>query len=432
MINIIRSSLLAGSVWGGGLMINKSTAYANFVLLMTLLTLWLLYYTLLINACGGEREILHVVLSCSVILALKTKSLMLFYMCFERRVVPTTLILYLYGYQPEKLQASLFLLIYTVIRRLPLLLFIINDQIHMICSTALTLPVTLAFLVKTPIFLLHLWLPKAHVEAPVGGSMVLAGVLLKLGAYGLMLFLPFVKINNVLLFYFVISLIGSSVSSIVCMRQGDTKLLIAYSSVVHMGVVIMTLIRGTDMGYSSAIIMVLAHGLRSPFLFAFSYWLYSSSHSRLFVYCGGSRYMGLFLGLVLLNIGIPPRLSFWSEVFLVITVLQIYACAGLGLVLLLFLGAAYNLIMYALCRHTKMRRDWKEVGAKSYISCLQVFMLAFCSVICLDLFHLYFYSYILITSPIDTNKQKQPNNVYKMPISGSRLKTKMVGSRKMI
>ena len=142
--------------------------------------------------------------------------------------------------------------------------------------------------------------------------------------------------------------------------------------------------------------------------------------------------MGLFLGLVLLNIGIPPRLSFWSEVFLVITVLQIYACAGLGLVLLLFLGAAYNLIMYALCRHTKMRRDWKEVGAKSYISCLQVFMLAFCSVICLDLFHLYFYSYILITSPIDTNKQKQPNNVYKMPISGSRLKTKMVGSRKMI
>ena len=101
--------------------------------------------------------------------------------------------------------------------------------------------------------------------------MVLAGVLLKLGAYGLMLFLPFVKINNVLLFYFVISLIGSSVSSIVCMRQGDTKLLIAYSSVVHMGVVIMTLIRGTDMGYSSAIIMVLAHGLRSPFLFAFSY-----------------------------------------------------------------------------------------------------------------------------------------------------------------
>lgn len=101
--------------------------------------------------------------------------------------------------------------------------------------------------------------------------MVLAGVLLKLGTYGLLLFLPMIVHNYLLTFYLGMSLIGSSVRALICLRQGDIKVLIAYSSVVHIGVVNLGLIRGTEMGYSCGLIIVLSHGLCSPFIFAFAY-----------------------------------------------------------------------------------------------------------------------------------------------------------------
>ena len=101
--------------------------------------------------------------------------------------------------------------------------------------------------------------------------MMLAGVLLKLGSYGLMIFLPYVKMNGLISTYFVLSLLGCIVGSLTCLRQRDIKLLVAYSSVVHMGVVNLGLIRGREFGYSCALMIVLGHGLRSPFLFAFSF-----------------------------------------------------------------------------------------------------------------------------------------------------------------
>merc|ERR1712003_17584 len=101
--------------------------------------------------------------------------------------------------------------------------------------------------------------------------MVLAGVLLKIGSYGLLVFLPYVKMNNALVLYFGLSLLGSLLCSVICLRQGDLKLLVAYSSVVHMGVVTLGFLRGRELGYSCGFIIVLGHGLRSPFLFAFAY-----------------------------------------------------------------------------------------------------------------------------------------------------------------
>ena len=101
--------------------------------------------------------------------------------------------------------------------------------------------------------------------------MVLAGVLLKIGSYGLLVFIPNVKLNNVLVLYFSLSLLGSLLCSIICMRQGDLKLLVAYSSVVHMSVVTIGFIRGSELGYSCGLMIVMSHGFCSPFLFAFSY-----------------------------------------------------------------------------------------------------------------------------------------------------------------
>lgn len=101
--------------------------------------------------------------------------------------------------------------------------------------------------------------------------MVLSGVMLKLGSYGLLLFLPFIVLNWLISLYFAMGLIGSVLGSLICLRQGDLKVLIAYSSVVHMGVVTLSFMRGTPIGCSSGVMIVIGHGFCSPFLFVIAY-----------------------------------------------------------------------------------------------------------------------------------------------------------------
>lgn len=141
--------------------------------------------------------------------------------------------------------------------------------------------------------------------------MVLAGVLLKLGSYGFLIFIPFLKLNVLLTFYLTISMLGSVVCSIICFRSRDLKLLIAYSSVVHIGVVTLGIISCRELGLSCGLIIVLGHGLRSPFLFALAFSIYSSSYSRIII--NNSRTNPLLIarmfGLVSLNMGVPPSLN---------------------------------------------------------------------------------------------------------------------------
>lgn len=140
---------------------------------------------------------------------------------------------------------------------------------------------------------------------------MLAGVLLKLGSYGLLLFLPFIKHNTLTTLYFRLSLIGSSVCSLICLRQSDIKLLIAYSSVVHMGVVTLGFIRGTELGYTCGLLMVISHGFCSPFMFSCANRLYENTHSRLLL--NNPRSIPLIAAiitrLIILNIGVPPSLT---------------------------------------------------------------------------------------------------------------------------
>lgn len=155
--------------------------------------------------------------------------------------------------------------------------------------------------------------------------MFLAGILLKLGSYGLLLFLPIIKLNQVICIYFSLSLLGSVICAMVCLRQGDIKVLIAYSSVVHMGVVNLGFLRGTELGYTCGLIMILAHGLCSPLLFSFAFWLYQISHSRQIL---NNSFLAPCLGaaillLVLINISVPPRLRLWSELFMCVRVIYL-------------------------------------------------------------------------------------------------------------
>lgn len=153
----------------------------------------------------------------------------------------------------------------------------------------------------------------------MAGRMVLAGVLLKLGRYGLMVFLPFY--NHCLLnIYIYLSVIGGVICSFICSRQWDAKGLIAYSSVVHIGVVRVGLVCGSELGYRCALVIMVAHGICSPLLFGVAFYLYNHTHTRVLTHNRGNLRAPLvtFVIFILLavNIGVPPFLNVWAEVLM--------------------------------------------------------------------------------------------------------------------
>jgi len=181
-----------------------------------------------------------------------TSSLLVFFAMYEFSLFPICLLVLLLGYQPEKISSTFYLLLYTVVCSAPFLYFSVSLNTRLssgfgsITATSRTL-VCLSFMVKSPLYTLHAWLPKAHVEAPLIGSILLAGVILKLGSYGLLLLAPTLSpLSSIFIF---LSLTGGVICSAICCRNWDMKSLVAYSSVVHIGVVTLGALSGLELGF---------------------------------------------------------------------------------------------------------------------------------------------------------------------------------------
>lgn len=308
-----------------------------------------------------------------LILTFRRIRLFMFYLFFERRLIPTLFLILGWGYQPERLQAGIYLLFYTLLVSLPILIgifyfinktntinfYLLNNYIFNF--DLLYFCIIRAFLVKIPIFLVHLWLPKAHVEAPVSGSMILAGIILKLGGYGILRVVSVLQqINLKYRFIWIrIRLVGGVLVSLICLRQTDLKALIAYSSVAHIGIVLAGLLTISYWGLRGSYSLIIAHGLCSSGLFCLANVSYERlGRRRLLINKGLLNFIPVIaLWWFLLssaNIAAPPTLNLLGEISLLN---RIVSWSWISIIILSFLSffrAAYTLYLYSFSQHGKI------------------------------------------------------------------------------
>jgi len=295
----------------------------RFLVLLTLTIVFLGVSTGHVPKISSLTASLVFLLYLIVISYLSTSSLLVFFIIFEFSLFPICLLILLIGYQPEKLKSMFYLLLYTVVCSAPFLFFAVTTNSRILTglspsSTYARFLVCLSFMVKSPLYRLHAWLPKAHVEAPLIGSILLSGVILKLGSYGLLLLAP--QLTSSASVFIHLTLSGGVICSIICFRNWDMKSLVAYSSIVHIGVITLGALSGLEIGFWVACGILVGHTLLSPLLFLLAFELYLSSGSRSFV-CGHNSSVGVGLLLAIsvcagLNFGLPPFLNFWVEVSL--------------------------------------------------------------------------------------------------------------------
>lgn len=325
---------------------------------ITLLSLWLMMMILIsVNFVDQRKLLLNIFILLLIILEVCffCDSLIIFYLIFECSVVPVFLIIFGWGYQSSRIDAGIYILRYTVLFSFPLLIIIIllgvftnfNSLISFIFFTS-------AFMVKFPLFGVHLWLPRAHVEAPVYGSIILAGVILKLGGYGL------IKLGLLLgdliikfsLHFIVYRIVGSLYVSFICLLQRDMKILIAYSSIVHIGLVFSGLLTIREVCVNGRLIIMIGHGLCSSGLFFMVGSIFDRTHRRrILINRGLTCILPLFSLFWFIfcssNLSFPPCLNFVGEILLLVGIVSWNFYIIFLLFFLGFFSSLYRIFLFS-------------------------------------------------------------------------------------
>lgn len=330
--------------------------------------------------------------------------LFLFYIFFEAILIPMYLLIGIWGSRERKIRAVYLFFFYTLCGSIMMLMGIL--YIYSITGTLnleyllyfkfsrmeqiiLWLCFFLSFASKIPMYPFHIWLPEAHVEAPTVGSVLLAGILLKLGVYGFLRF-SITLFPEASLFFspmvYLLSVIGVLYASMTAIRQTDLKRIIAYSSIAHMNLVTIGIFSFNVIGLEGAILQSISHGFVSGGMFLLVGILYDRYHSRFLYYYGGLVHMMpiysiVFLIFTLANIALPGTSSFVGEFLILAGIFKTNVLASIVSALGVILCGAYSLWLYNRIIFGNLKLDYtlkfKDMNFREFLVLFPLFLLIF-------------------------------------------------------
>nr|YP_010878916.1 NADH dehydrogenase subunit 4 [Batracomorphus allionii]WHE42568.1 NADH dehydrogenase subunit 4 [Batracomorphus allionii] len=338
----------------------------------------------------------------SLLFVFFSMNMLFMYFFFEFSLIPMLMMIFGWGYQPERLISGFYLFFYTLFSSLPLLIFMIWYNLEnslffdlILClnmSFYINFCLIFSFLVKFPLFMFHFWLPKAHVQAPLFGSMVLAGLMLKLGGYGMIRFMFMFEdlFYHYSYIWYGLSIYGSMLVSYICLIQSDLKFMIAYSSVSHMGMCIMGLMTYFNYGVLGSYLMMISHGFCSSGLFCLASFYYEFINSRSFYIMKGMMIYYPALSLFWfffcsINMSCPPSVNFLCEFFIMMSMLSYSYISFFYMFFIFFFVSCFNFYMFSYINHGNNYFSYSfNLGG------LSVYFIIFFHMFYLLMFNLYF------------------------------------------
>nr|DBA43489.1 TPA_asm: ND4 [Bombus cullumanus] len=358
--------------WVNVMMGMGNNYYSNYLILLMLWIFGVIFMNL--NNYKKICLIMNLFLMILMLLNFMTLNLLMFYFFYESSLLLIFYMIMKWGYSEDRILAAFYLMFYTLLFSLPMLFFIfklleLNGSMFFFLLELINIEfdkfsfiyLLMSFLVKIPMYMFHGWLIKAHVEASFFSSMILASIMLKLGSYGMLrLILLFKMMFLDLLFYLImINLLGMMILSLICLFQFDMKLIIAMSSVIHMGIMILGMLMESKVGMFGSLLMMISHGLVSSGLFYLVNMIYSQTNSRvMFINKGMINFMPsismFWFMMCIYNSGAPISLNMVSEIFLLISLVSWYKFLFMILIFYCLFSFVYSIYLFSFIQYGKI------------------------------------------------------------------------------